>query len=363
MTEVSYLTDARGKEVIYFTQDHGELSIEPAGARSASGVVQFLRDKHLKVEKLELDQKDPKIPDNAALVVVAGPQQTMAQDSPTIKALREYLRPSTPGARQGKLLAYLPAFPDPAGKVALTGLEPLLGQFGVQVTDRRLVGVPGQHPAGQGRSIPPDIAYCGTYNDLRLPLVKTLSISPLLLKNARPGRGTPNQEFRTHLVLGTPARKGYWQEADWRTRADVAIQEMLNDQTGQKAAEKQLSPASVSVAVAVTQQPAPGPDSKGGERPRMLVSGSDSPLLDRGAEISVNEEYRQLVFSDCVDWLREREGGLGIPPRKAPTYTIGKPPDWLSLFTLPAMMMVGIAASLGCGCRGDGKHFPGERAA
>ena len=58
--------------------------------------------------------------------------------------------------------------------------------------------------------------------------------------------------------------------------------------------------------------------------------------------MATNEEYRQLVFSDSVDWLREREAGLGIPPRKAPTYTIGKPPDWLSLFTLLAMMMVGI---------------------
>jgi hypothetical protein len=270
----------------------------------------------------------------------------MAQDSPTIKALREYLRPSTPGARQGKLLAYLPAFPDPTtGKVALTGMEPLLGQFGVQVTDRRLVGVPGQHPAGGGRAIPPDIAFCGVYNDLRLPLIKTLSISPLLMKNARPVRGTPGQEFRTHLVLGTPARKAYWQEADWRTRAEVAVQEMRNDETGQKAAEKQLSLASVSVAVAVTQQPAPSSDPKGGERPRILVFGSDSPLLDRGEEIAVNEDYRQLVFSDCVDWLREREGGLGIPPRKAPTYTIGKPPDWLSLFTLLAMMMVGIVGA------------------
>jgi ABC-type uncharacterized transport system len=347
MTELSYLTDKRSKEVIYFTQDNQELTIEAASARSAGGVVQYLREKHLNVQALHLDSKEPKIPDDAAVVVVAGPQTTLAQDSPTMKALREYMRPSAPGARPGKLLAYLPAFPDPTtGKVAPTGLEPLLTQFGVQVsTDRRLVGIPGQHPAGGGRSVPPDIAYCQIPNDLRLSLGKTLSISPLLIKNARPVRGTTGPEFRTHVLLGTPTGAVYWQEADWRTRAQVALQEMASDATGKLAEEKQLGRASVPVAIAVTQPPPPGPDSKGGEKPRMLVFGGDSPVLDRGDEIAVPLEYRQLVFSDCVDWLREREGGLGIPPRKAPTYTIGKPPDWLSLFTLLAMMMVGIVGA------------------
>src|SRR5262245_1745819 len=86
INEVAYLADKRNNEAVYFTQDHGELSIDlggpGGGSRTASGVVQALRDKKVRVEALTLDPKEPKIPADAAVVVVAGPQQTITPDSP-----------------------------------------------------------------------------------------------------------------------------------------------------------------------------------------------------------------------------------------------------------------------------------------
>jgi gliding motility-associatede transport system auxiliary component len=352
LTELAYLTDKRSKEVVYFTQDHGELSVEPSGAgnRSANGVVQGLRDKKVRVEALQLDPKAPKVPADAAVVVVAGPQQTISPESPTYKALRAYMRPDDPTKdRPGKLVAFLPAFPTVERRVAPTGLESLLAEFGVQVTaDRRLVGVRGQHPVGAGRYVPPDTAYCAPYGDLRLKLANTFP-APILMRYARPIRSNPGPGgFQTHLVLGTPRRAQYWLQADFTTQPETILSNLLEDKDGKVHAEMQFTNQSVPVAVAVTEGGASA-DPKKGDKPRLIVFGSDTPIQDRPeGGLALPEEYRQLIFSDCVDWAREREASLGIPPRKTSTYTIGKQPEWSSLLTLLAIMMVGITG-LGVG--------------
>src|SRR5262249_42973925 len=151
---------------------------------------------------------------------------------------------------------FLPAFPGPDGRVAPTGLEPLLSEFGVQVTpDRRLVGVPRQHAIGGGRALPSDTAFCVPFRDLRLKLVETFAIGPVLRRNCRPVRTSPGAAggFQTHQVLGTPPRSVYWLEPDWKTRPETVIEQLRNDKEGNIAAEKQFTNQSVPVAVAVTE--------------------------------------------------------------------------------------------------------------
>ncbi len=84
LNELIYLTDSRSKEVVYVTQDHDELSVDPSGSgkRSMASAVQYLRDKKVRIEPLNLDAKDPKIPDNAACVLIAGPHRTVAENRP-----------------------------------------------------------------------------------------------------------------------------------------------------------------------------------------------------------------------------------------------------------------------------------------
>src|SRR5262245_20536779 len=191
LNELIYLTDARSKEVIYVTQDNDELTVEPAGSdrRSMSGVVQYLRDKKMTVRPLELDEKAPKIPADAAAVIVAGPRKTIAADSPTYKALADYMRPSAPDAKPGKLFALLPAFKGVNNKVQPTGLEPLLREFGVDVSpDQRVVAVPQQHSVPGVGFVPPDTAWVVGFADTSLSLEKSLSQVDLLFKNARPIR-------------------------------------------------------------------------------------------------------------------------------------------------------------------------------
>ena len=157
----------------------------------------------------------------------------------------------------------------------------------------------------------------------------------------------PTGAVRTHLLMGTPRGARHWLEPDYLTPAATAFTAITGNP--EVAAQKEYGAAQVPLAVAVTEPPAPGADAKKGDRPRAIVFASETPLLDRPeGPMAVSEELRQLVFADCVDWLREREANLGIPPRKAATFTVGKPPDLMSLLTLLAMMVVGTAA-LGVG--------------
>jgi gliding motility-associatede transport system auxiliary component len=338
LTELMYLTDARAKEKVYFTQDHGELTIEPGGERekSANGVVQFLRDRKMTVEPLTFDAPNAKVPDDAAVVVVAGLRRTLAPDSVMLTALRDYLRrPNKPG----KLLLCLPAFRDPAGKVAATGLEGLLAEFGVEVTpDRRILAVPRQ------LNLAPEYVLAVPFARLDPELARVVGETPQVFRDARPVRasqGPPGIPVRASNLFGTAIVT--WQEADWRG-ADVLFSELRNNPDLQR--EKQLSQRAVPVAVAVVESTTGG--DKPTQKPRMIVFGSDTFLQDAAPALSGAEEFRQQLFSDSIDWLREREASIGIPPRKLGMFALDKPIDWPTQVVLLVMVTIGVTA-LGVG--------------
>lgn len=103
------------KKTVYFVTGHGELQLETKGPES---IEDFKKDLELAydVKALELF-KDPKVPDDADLVVIAGPRQEYL--APEIEALRSY------GKRGGTMLIAL----DPDGK---HGLASLTKAFGIE---------------------------------------------------------------------------------------------------------------------------------------------------------------------------------------------------------------------------------------
>jgi hypothetical protein len=356
LTEISYLSDTRENEVIYFTQDNGELTMDGAGARSMATVIQTLRDRRVKVQPLQIDEKKPKVPADAAVVVVAGPHTPFAPDGPTMKALQAYLKPTEPGAKPGKLLAYLPAIRGGRGEVIPTGLEAVVSEYGIQIAaDRRIVTAPESLPLGRGRTglvyVPPDSAYALAFTEVRVPIADTLRAGRLLMKDCRPVQPAPPGPgpFRTHGLFGTVSRQPTWQEKDWNTAAATVVRQLEEaadeDAMRRILAEKQFSRSSVPVAVAATEA---SNDPGGKERPRAIVYGSDSPLADRQDFDLQNGEFRALLLAAQLDWLREKEVNLGIPPRKEHTFELGKGPDLTGLLILLAVMIVGLSG-LGLG--------------
>lgn len=354
MTELMYLTDTRAKEKVYFTAGHGELKIDSLGGDepSAANVVRFLRDRKMTVEALAIKDTDAgaKVPDDAGVVVVAGPRTTIPADSALLAALREYLqRPNKPG----KLLAFLPAFQGTDRSVAPTGLEGLLRDFGVDLAaNKRLVTIPDSLPArdNNGRTVfaPPQFIQATTFRIQIEPLARAFGRVQLPLEDARPVRpGAPGGPFRASPLLGTVVLT--WTEESFATRPQDTLERLVRaakEKDPSVEAEKQVSERGVPVAVAVTEPPAPG--GKGAPRPRAIVFGSDTLIQDHSPIQIGGEEYRQQLASDCIDWLRERDTAVGIKPRNLGTFVLEKPIDWPSQVALLALVAVGVA-SLGIG--------------
>ena len=342
LTELMYLTDARAREKIYFTQGHGELEMQAGadGNKAAGNMVQFLRDRKLSVEPLSFETPGTKVPDDAAVVVVAGLRRTLGPDDPMLTALKDYARRPN---RPGKLFLLLPAFRDAQGKVAATGLEPFLAEFGVEVdAGHRLVAVPRQLP------VPPEYVLLSPFARIDADLARIVGQGQLILRDTRPVRpaqAPPGGQFKVTPLMGTDLVT--WQEDSYLTNPDQMWAQLRAQGADALRQEKHLTQRPISAAVGVAES-APGGGEKATSKPRMLVFGSDTFIQDQTPVPSGVEEYRQLLFSDGIDWLREREASSGIPPRKVGIFSMEKPIDWPSQVVLLALVSVGVTV-LGVG--------------
>jgi hypothetical protein len=143
--ELTLLADNQVKPVVYFTQSHGELSISPGGQvppeENGGRLRDYLEKNYLDVRPLDLSGVKPAVPDDAAVVVVAGPRQPFA--GPAVDALRAYATTARADGKKGKLLVLTGTVPGPGGKgVQKTGLEGLLGELNVRLGDRFLYTPP-----------------------------------------------------------------------------------------------------------------------------------------------------------------------------------------------------------------------------
>lgn len=354
LTEIMSKQEAGTASVVYFTQDHGELSIQEGvrdPRRSANRMLKVLLDRKVTLKPLVLDDANPKVPDDAALVVVAGPQKPITAGSPTYKALEKYLKPTDPEQAPGKLLAYLPTIRGGTNDVAPSGLEGLLMEFGVLVDgSHRVVPVPEQFPIRLQQGIaylPPDHIIVEPAGKTQGALAQSFTEAQYLLKSPRPVRpGAPNPAFKVTPLLTSPDGVATWLETDTNVNVALKAREIAKDE--QQRAIKQFGTAPVPVAVTVSRAAPPGSTDKKADKPFMIVFGSDTMLQDRPDIPIVPDDLRQLAVTNSVDWLREREANIGIAPRKLPIYTLAKAPSLGSLVMLLGMLSACVIA-LGIG--------------
>lgn len=343
LSEVAYMTDARSKMAVYVTQDHGELAAAPGGPpdRSMAGLVAFLKERKLRVEPLKLDAAKPAIPADAAAVLVAGPRRTIPPADPLVAALTAYLKPAGPDAKPGKLIALLPAFRGPDGKVAPTGLEGLLAEAGVQLDSARLVARPGSLPPFQGQVVPPEYVLADG-DPARHPLAPLFE-GQWLPKDCRPLRADPqNPAVRVTRLMSTLGNLTTWQETDFNTAPAATFEALKADADGTLIAQKKVSKQPQVIAVAASAVPAGGePGKPPPDAPRMLIFTTDSVAVDRGAFDFGPPTDRYQLIAGGVDWLREREASIGIRPRAVSAYRLPAI-DMQSKLMLLAMITVGL---------------------
>ncbi len=113
---------------VYFLQGHGERPLEASDEGGLSQAVSALETKNFTVEPLNLAEQSA-VPDDASLIVIAGPKRALFE--PEVQALEDYL------AQGGSLLVMIDPDTNP-------GLEPLLSDWGVMLTNQIVIDASGQ---------------------------------------------------------------------------------------------------------------------------------------------------------------------------------------------------------------------------
>jgi len=340
MSALDTMSEGRKKPVIYFTQDHQELDINDLSSQQpGQGGGSFkaqLEKRNREVKALKFAPLDPKVPDDASLVVIAGPTQPFTP--PGVKALREYMN------RDGKLLVLLTVVVEPNKTIAPTGLEDFLIEYGIQVPRERLVTFPN-FPG-----ITPNQAVAVMNRRLQEnPLAAAFANVRFRFEKCRPlqiAQGPGMNRYQTQPLM--PCVSASWGETDGATPASDIIDELRRNREALLKKEQQLQekgppPLAIIVSQGGMDPNDPHAAMKGPQpvKPRLAVFASSSIA----SNVNVSEDSGTLNFdllTSTIDWLRGREGSLGIPPKVNTAFTIQprETSEQIRMIFLPPLLVI-----------------------
>jgi hypothetical protein len=371
MGEVNSLAEGKEKPVVYFTQGNGELDINDRQvtnrADEGCGVYRDrLEDSiNVKVKGLQFSPvegatgKNPdvvvskKVPDDAAVVVIAGPRKRF--DKYAVEALRDYLQPADPKKKKGKLFALFDVVVNDQGQMEPTGLESLLAEFNVEVGNNRVL-------EAQSRIVDdPEVvlAVVNPAEDVRLrnPVADAFLQKAFLLLKPRTvsalqagGRPPQMERYRTDALLLASPEEYPWVETNLQADARAVVKKFEDDPAEFR---KKVRPELLSLAVAVSETtPSMGGDPhafmNSEDKPRLVVVGSAQPLRNSQANSNYFRGFYSFFASD-VAWLRERPSNIGIEAKKRDFYIVKPDTNFSRMMWLPAILMFVGVVGLGTG--------------
>jgi ABC-type uncharacterized transport system involved in gliding motility auxiliary subunit len=276
---------------VYFTQGHGERSIDDSERLGFNGIAEALKGENYLVDKLAIVQQG-KVPDDAAVVVVAGPTSDFLV--PEIDALKPYLD------KGGKLLLALDP-PEKADSPPLTNLIGLAKDWGIEVGNNVVVDVSGMGQLfGASEVVPIAVTYpphpiTDRFNVMTVyPL--TRSVSP-----AAGGAGGRNAQ----AIVETSGQS--WAETDLKslfTSKQVSPDESKGDKKG---------PVSIAAAVSspVTPPTPDAPPDAAKPESRVVVFGDSDFATNATLSVSGNRD----LFMNAVGWLSQQENLISVRPK------------------------------------------------
>ena len=341
--EIAFLADSEVRPVVYFTQGHGELAIDPGAARgpaadrAATRLRTYLDNRYLTVRPLELTAANPAVPEDAAVVVVADPTSKLTDVA--VAALRKY---ATNPAKKGKLIVLAGVNAGADRKMVSTGLDPLLADLGTRLGTRFVYTLPSREMpyadmVEAGFSVgalanPGFEALVKAYPLLRL--VEAREVEPL----------TENPGLRaTELLLTTGPT--WTEELDLDpTQLSTVVDEMRSTAKAQQARGLSRSPRPLGVTVSE------------GETNRAVVVGCSFFVTDAAAQHRLFQAQSRATFAligTSIDWLREMPSvdAAEIESKKYSEYTFPNPStvDDTRLKTLPLVIAFVLVAGVGAG--------------
>ena len=308
-----------GTKKIYFTQGHGEKDAASAERDGYKTIGDSLTRENYTIDKLVLAQAGA-VPDDAAVVVVAGPKTDFFPGEVT--ALKNYL------GKQGKLLLLLDP-PDKVDSMPLTNLVALAHDWGMDVGNDIVVDV-----SGMGQLI-------GT--DASVPVAATYP-SHAITRNFKFLTAYPFARSVTAVSGGVNGRTAQgFVETSARSWAESDIKAMLTTGKVSFNAASGDKQGPISVAAAVSFSGAAAPDAKpDAPKPetRVVAIGDSDFAGNSGLGIQGNRD----LFMNAIGWLSQQENLISIRPKdpedRRLTMTAAQQTNvtWLSLFIIPGLV-------------------------
>ena len=346
--EILFLTEDKRKPVVYFTQGAGEVAVEsPApDARSPSArpglqLKNALLADYCDVKTLNSDPLavDPRVPDDATVVVVADPVTTLGPG--TVAALRKYMTTPKPDGTKGKLLVMAGAHSQPGqGRILTLGIEDLLAEFGVAPRDRVLYGQ-------KTEELPPHLLFVSMSPELirqKNTLAMAFFRTSWAVGLARPIEvDTKSSRYKAAPLLLTFEERVKWVEPGLVANPDRAFEDILNAaKAGRKdiVAAKEASGRDWPVAAISSEAD--------GSTGRAVVYGFGG-FEDREQAGEDGRLIHAELITASVNWLRDRPAVANEGAKPYGVYTPNPKFDWTRGFTLPVALVVLSLAAVGLG--------------
>ena len=306
---------------VYFTEGHGEHSVQDSNTTSGYGIVgDSLKNENVMAENLNLAQKGD-VPDDADAVIIAGP---MISFSPIeVDALDKYL------AANGKLLVLLDPY-------TVSGLDTLLQKYGLKYEDD-LVLYRGLTTAGSQITVPLALIYQGGFSTQPITAKFATANYQLQIYDARsitlPADATGQPNPKVQFLLQTTPDSWGWVNKDAKAPTDP----------------KQLTYNKVTdIAGPLTI----AAQYDGGEitDPKTSATVTSTRIIAVGASKFLENDNAETVganfFTNCVDWLVKKNAVLDISPKKPQEYGVTLSPMqfrtviWCALIFVPGAALL-----------------------
>jgi ABC-type uncharacterized transport system involved in gliding motility auxiliary subunit len=269
-----------GKRVVYFLKGHGEKDPSSSERTGYSQMKSAIEKLNYEVKDLLL-AREPKVPDDAAIVVVAGPQKDLL--SSETDALVAYV------ARAGKVLFLVDPFQN-------AGLGLVLDRWGLGLGNDVIIDI---NPQGRLAGAGPEIPVVGDY--LSHPITRDFRFATFF-----PVARTVSAKEK--------AAEGVSAQGLARTSGE-SWAETNQDQirTGQVKPDPGETRGPLTIAAVATVETKDAPAERKGAKARIVLIG-DSDFASNGfVNLSGNRDF----FLNTLSWLAEEENLIAVRPKES----------------------------------------------
>ena len=280
---------------VYFLQGHGERPLEASDEGGLSQAVSALETKNFTVEPLNLAEQ-PAVPDDASLIVIAGPKRALFE--PEVQALEDYL------ADGGSLLVMIDPDTNP-------GLEPLLSDWGVTLTNQIVIDASGQ---GRLVGLGPATPLVTQYGDH--PITQDFGTGFSIYPLAQPVDMEPVEGIKeTPLVITSPQ--------SWAENTPEQQPLEFNEQEGDR-------PGPLVLGVALSRQDSsasPPSEPEAEETPEAEGEETDEPEATETPEVSPEDTDEPEAQETPEAFLEDTNEPEAETPEASPTASPEESPE------------------------------------